>query len=453
MRAQLKLSRRFAALIDNSQSTRHPVIDVAGHGDTLVISLDDTARVLVQTDRALLVDPGTIAGERLAVMMQRAVSRRSGADTPFAIEGWVTDETTRFDLRVLETVLRFVCTSLDYELQVLTNRVQEILEELAASPTTGTLQQLVPIKHSLAAFETQVSELKDSIEVNVNQPKELAQIENLGLPDRSERAPASGAAGSTLVDPSVNLAYELLDEIFWTVDEIENETAQLMANIRASEEVLAITLDKNRNQLIKLNLVATTGAFVASLGSMAAGLFGMNVHVEEFTDIALSPWLQTSHFPVVCGAICSVTALSAMGLYRWHGALMRDRKHTVLAQAVIDKLHTRYHEVESVAITRYGQLSMIDRSKFMVVMSDLRVPLGPEQVEALFDMLGAGNDETISVNLLLSVVRQHAKANMVRERPTEFAEIDVMPPHVPLSRMVLPTSRSATGNKFFTVNS
>lgn len=49
MRKELGLTRRFAALIDGSMTNRHPVIDVAGHeGSVIVVSLDETARFIVQ---------------------------------------------------------------------------------------------------------------------------------------------------------------------------------------------------------------------------------------------------------------------------------------------------------------------------------------------------------------------------------------------------------------------
>lgn len=82
-------------------------------------------------------------------------------------------------------------------------------------------------------------------------------------------------------------------------------------------QVLAITLDKTRNQLIKLNLVATTGAFVAAVGSMAASLFGMNLHVEEFTARALPDFPQDALFPTVTISILGASALFATGFVRW----------------------------------------------------------------------------------------------------------------------------------------
>ena len=55
----------------------------------------------------------------------------------------------------------------------------------------------------------------------------------------------------------------------------------------------------------------------------------------------------------------------------------------------------------------------------------------------------------VRLDLLLSVLRQHANANRARVRPEDAKRLDVMPPHIPISRMPLPTSRSGTGNKFF----
>eukprot|EP00038_Savillea_parva_P031542 m.87692 g.87692 ORF g.87692 m.87692 type:complete len:579 (+) comp9720_c0_seq2:301-2037(+) len=443
LRSELRLSRRFAALIDNSMSNRHPVIDVAGHGDSLIVSVDETARVIIQTNRALLVDPATIAGERLAVTMQHALTR-PGPHAPFAPEGWVTDETTRFELRVLEAVLRFVCTSLDYELQVLKARVDEVLNELAASATDEALQQLVPIKHSLSAFSTQVKEFKGSMEVNLTQPKELDQIENLIPPINHSDDLESALDSDPLERPAeqVDLAYEVLDELYWTTDEIENETAQLMANIRASEEVLAITLDKTRNQLIRLNLVATSGAFVAAVGSMAASLFGMNLHVEAFTAMAFPSVPESVLFPTVAATIGGVTSASAIGFYHWYKELNQNDKHTVLAQSVIDKLHTRYTDIESSSITRYGQHAMLTKRDFERVMNDLHLALSDIEIDALFVRLGEMSGERMSVDLLLSVVRQHAHANMVRARPTDAAGINVCIllislEHLPMSMYII----------------
>eukprot|EP00035_Acanthoeca_spectabilis_P007602 m.139027 g.139027 ORF g.139027 m.139027 type:complete len:604 (+) comp14008_c0_seq6:1763-3574(+) len=486
IRTELRLSRRFAALIDSTMAIRHPVIDVSGHGDSLIISLDETARVIVQRDRALLVDPATIAGERLAVMIQRAVQRPSGPESGFAPVGWVTDDTTRFDLRVLESVLRFVCTSLDDELQVLTARVHEVLEELAVSATDEALQQLVPIKHSLAAFSVQVKEFKGSMEINLSSPRDLNQIEFLlprEFPCHEKSDSPAPASGDTPVDSNggkaavqSELAFEVLDEMCWTVDEIENETLQLMANIRASEEVLSITLDKTRNQLIKLNLVATSGAFVAAMGSMAASLFGMNVQVEKFSAVAFPSIPDTALFPVVASTICGLTALSALGFYQWHAELNQSQKYTVVAQAVIDRLHTRYTEIESSSTARFGRSASLTQAEYMRIMGDLCMTVSDAEVKALFVLLGDAGGDTINIDLLLSVLRQHAHANLVRVRSNDMAGLDVMPPHIPLSRMPLPTSRSKAGmpiplgiatfsgltivlavschpgNKFFTIN-
>ena len=45
---------------------------------------------------------------------------------------------------------------MERELHVLTERVAEVLEELGEGATEVALQRLIPLKHSLSAFEVQV---------------------------------------------------------------------------------------------------------------------------------------------------------------------------------------------------------------------------------------------------------------------------------------------------------
>ena len=43
-------SPRFASLLYDQLTLRHPVIDVSNNGDSIVISLDDDARLIVQVN-------------------------------------------------------------------------------------------------------------------------------------------------------------------------------------------------------------------------------------------------------------------------------------------------------------------------------------------------------------------------------------------------------------------
>lgn len=86
------------------------------------------------------------------------------------------------------------------------------------------------------------------MEINLSSPRDLNQIEYLlprEFPCHEKSDSPAPASGGTPVDSNggkaaaqSELAFEVLDEMCWTVDEIENETLQLMANIRASEEVI-----------------------------------------------------------------------------------------------------------------------------------------------------------------------------------------------------------------------
>lgn len=107
----------------------------------------------------------------------------------------------------------------------------------------------------------------------------------------------------------------LVETYFHTIDEIQNETLQLAANIRCvslsvlysvhrsmficfccadphlpavtcyarrgSEEIIAMSQDLNRNRIITLNLFASAGAFVVGTGSLVGTVFGQQSGTQQ----------------------------------------------------------------------------------------------------------------------------------------------------------------------------
>ena len=71
----LDLSLRDMRLMDGTAINRHPVI--MPRKSAIVVSLDQTCRCVIERDRVTMVDPGTLSGERLAVLIEHALAGRN----------------------------------------------------------------------------------------------------------------------------------------------------------------------------------------------------------------------------------------------------------------------------------------------------------------------------------------------------------------------------------------
>eukprot|EP00041_Stephanoeca_diplocostata_P036887 m.1366218 g.1366218 ORF g.1366218 m.1366218 type:complete len:433 (-) comp24951_c0_seq14:3690-4988(-) len=285
LRHAFDLSRRFLKILDGSMVNRHPLITVNSQGSAIIVSLDHTARVIILRDRVVLPDPRTTAGERLCVLLKRSLERSPQDPSAFnLIDGSLTDESNRYELRALDAVLKFVAGGLEHQFRVLAGAVNTVLRDLSQGASDEALQRLIPLKLALSAFGVQVKEFKEAVDDVVDNPKSLYKLD-LSTRDPTDAAPHDDGANESAVET----AHNLLDHYYYIADEIYNETEQLIQDIRGTEEVLAISLDKSRNQLINLNLFATAGLCVWMRLDVLTGMikFRSNMSVVVFVCVSL----------------------------------------------------------------------------------------------------------------------------------------------------------------------
>lgn len=65
---------------------------------------------------------------------------------------------------------------------------------------------------------------------------------------------------------------------------------------------------------------------------------------------------------------------------RRHAELNQSQKYTVVAQAVIDRLHTRYTEIESSSTARFGRSASLTQAEYMRIMGDLCMTVSNAEV-------------------------------------------------------------------------
>ena len=110
------------------------------------------------------------------------------------------------------------------------------------------------------------------------------------------------------------------------VDELAVQVAELISNIRSTQSIVKIELDSQRNALMQLETRVTIATFAASLGSLGASVFGMNL-MNSMEASATAFW-------VVAGGLVSVSAVTFTMLMFRMKWLVRTVRRPYLQQEV-----------------------------------------------------------------------------------------------------------------------
>ena len=100
------------------------------------------------------------------------------------------------------------------------------------------------------------------------------------------------------------------------VDNTWNKLQTLTEYIDDTEDFVNLQLDSHRNQLIKLDLVLTTGTSCLGLITAITGIFAMNVALSpNFADKAPYSWFVT--IASVSAAVAVTLFVSVIGYCRY----------------------------------------------------------------------------------------------------------------------------------------
>lgn len=431
--AELSVSTRVVRMIDGSVVNRHPV--VAAHGSSVVVSLDRNVRIVIKRDRLIMLDPCTPIGVRLHAALSKALMNRSSpdsvqlfgpdtsssqglsADEHIYVRGLERDEVP-FVMKALDGVLKFVASEMDNQLHTLTNAVSSILIMLGRNPTDEVLQKLIPLKSSLSAFSVQLEEFKEAVDDIADDEKQLRRFD-LDAALTSRPKSTQDLPRLDHVDANADLLGEIFDHYFYIADEISNEVDQLLKDIKGHEEVLSITLDSQRNKLIHLNLFVSSGALVVGVSAMAASLFGMNTHVEDYTACLQIP--QHLEFPFVTSTIMCMTVINGAGFHKLYKNVIRGRKQAVHAQVVLDTLFWQADRIDAGLVKCFGAHTTLNLDQFKILLSESDIDLQDEEIKSLFDLF-VGADGKLHTNFFMSILHQRKQA--VRAHPKELYDGD-----------------------------
>jgi magnesium transporter len=268
-------------------------------------------RALVKADEILLFDTYGSADSRLhSVFLYHLEHNLKSASSALP-----------YEFRALESILLSVLSALEAEVVLLRNTVGGLLAALEDDIDRDKFMYLLHAARRLAAFQNRARLVQRALEEVLEQDEDL-QAMHLS----AQRA--ARAAHPAEPDPAFDVDHSelevLLESFEKQVAEVANEAEGIQANVAATQEIVELVLDANRNALLALDLRVSIGTMGLGVGALLAGLFGMNLpnHLEEdpwaFAAVALVSALASA--AVAGSGLRRLAKIRKVGLSSTHPA-------------------------------------------------------------------------------------------------------------------------------------
>ncbi|XP_078429853.1 magnesium transporter 9 [Wolffia australiana] len=224
---------------------------------------------------------------------------REGLNGPDDVEAPEEDESP-LEFRALEVALEGICSYLDARTTELENAAYPALDELTSKVSSRNLDRVRKLKSAMTRLTARVQKIRDELEQLLDDDDDMADLyltrkligatsptSGFGIPNWVSSPPtiaskisrASRASAATIHgnENDVEELEMLLEAYFMQIDGTLNKLSTLREYIDDTEDYINIQLDNHRNQLIQLELFLSAGTVSASLYSLVAGIFGMNI--------------------------------------------------------------------------------------------------------------------------------------------------------------------------------
>ncbi|KAI0790465.1 Mg2+ transporter protein cora-like protein [Abortiporus biennis] len=177
-----------------------------------------------------------------------------------------------YEFRALESVLLSVLSALEAEMVFIRNLVGGLLAELEDDIDHDRFRRLLHYSRRLASFQNRAKLVQEALEEVLEQDEDLAAMY---LTDKLN--------GVEREDDDHEELELLLESFAKQVEEIVNEAESIQTNVQSTQEIVELILDSNRNALLALDLQVSILTMGIGVGTLVAGLFGMNLksHLEE----------------------------------------------------------------------------------------------------------------------------------------------------------------------------
>lgn len=195
------------------------------------------------------------------------------------------------------------------------NLIGGLLAELEDDIDHDRFKRLLHYSRRLASFQNRAKLVQEALEEVLEQDEDLAAMY---LSDKLNGTPRKLSDHDELE--------VLLESFSKQVEEIVNEAENIQSNVQSTQEIVELLLDSNRNALLALDLKVSIATMGIGIGTLIAGLFGMNLtsHFEEHSHA----FVIMSAFSVVAALAVSWTGLRRLARIRKVGLAANNKKST-----------------------------------------------------------------------------------------------------------------------------
>lgn len=180
---------------------------------------------------------------------------------------------TPYEFKVLESILISVLSYLEAELQSHKSNCGLILSELEDHISRENLQQLLIKLKGLTSFYQRATLIRNVIEDLLDNDEDLS---GMYLTTAQEYDPKTAALDNQDIEM-------ILETYYQHCDEVVQQAGSLISDIKATEEIVDIILDANRNSLMLFELKVTIYTLGFAVATLMPAFYGMNLknYIEE----------------------------------------------------------------------------------------------------------------------------------------------------------------------------
>ena len=176
-----------------------------------------------------------------------------------------------YEFRALESILVSIMSYLEAEIKLHRRQCGIILAELEDEVDRQKLQELLINLKKLSSFHQRAILIRDVLEELLENDEDLA---GMYLTDPKEFKPE---------EENYDEIELILESYYRQCDEFVQQAGSLLNDIKATEEIVNIILDANRNSLMLFELKITVYTLGFTVATLLPAFYGMNLknYIEE----------------------------------------------------------------------------------------------------------------------------------------------------------------------------
>lgn len=316
-------------------------------------------------------------------------------DIQARLKGNAAKDETTFSLIVLEGMLSAVARKYTRRVRCFEPVLGDMLQEVrshASFTKVGSIHRLLPLRNSLSRFERSTESLLRVISGLLANDEAMAML-------RSPRNKMSAEKWEKVVETSHVEVEVMLSSYHSRFAECLEASVVMRKQIISTLDVVEIALDKQRNNIMFLNLNLTVAAVSLAVPTWIGGMFGMN----------LTHGFEESH-PAVFWGVFGGTVLAASLTY---GVVMqRTMSKSSPKSRVVEDLHKlsdslTQADVQDIllAYLEKNDLEHVNKDQFTKMMKQAAGhTLSPAEVDRIFRVFDSNGDEILSYRDIVNFI-------------------------------------------------